>query len=51
MGVGRSCNWSRLRRVKIIFIKALKSVPRICKFISMKIIAKINKFNQTQLYI
>lgn len=45
------CNWSRPRRVKIIFIQAPKDVPRICKCISMTITAKINKFDHTQLVV
>lgn len=32
-------------------LQTLKDISRTCKFICMKIIAKINKFNHTQLYI
>lgn len=42
---GDPCN--RSRKVKTMFFNHLKDTLKICKFISMKIIAKINKFNHT----
>lgn len=49
-GGGDACNWPRPWRVKTIFFKPPKDGLRICKFISMKIIAKIKKSNHTQQY-
>lgn len=48
---GDPCNRSRRWKVKTTFFNPLKDTLMICKFISMKIIAKINKFNHTELYI
>lgn len=48
---GEPCNWSRPGRVKTRFFKPPTDVPRICKFISVKIIVKINRFDHTPLYI
>lgn len=48
---GESCNWFRFGRVKIRFFKFFTDVFRICKFIFVKIIVKINRFDYISLYI